>query len=317
MKLIDVHHHIMPPAYMTGVGNERHFRQSGGRIPPLIAQWTPQRAIEAMDESGIGTAVTSISAPGTWFGNIDEGRRLSRVCNEYAAQLARDHKGRFGTFASLPLPDVEGSLAEIDYAFGTLKADGVVLMTSYDNRYPGEKEFAPVFEELNRRKAVVFFHPTAAPCCWNLITDVPDATIEFVFDTVRTVVSLLYSGALHRYPDIKFIFCHYGSAVPLMHTRFCSQFARDKALAERVPEGPVNLLKRLYFDTAGTTGNESLPPLLRLVGTDRILFGTDYPWGALSVKDTVQTLVQQGFSERDMRLVERDNALHLMPGLAL
>jgi predicted TIM-barrel fold metal-dependent hydrolase len=190
----------------------------------------------------------------------------------------------------------------------------VVLMTSYDNKYPGEKQFAPVFEELNRRKAVVFFHPTCAPCCWNLMTDVPDATIEFVFDTVRTAVSLLYSGALHRYPDIRFIFCHYGSAIPLMHTRFTSIFGRDpKLAAERTPEGAVNLLKKLYFDTAGTTGHESLPPLLRLVGPDRILFGTDYPWGSLTVKETVDALAQAGFDEKQFRLVERENALKLLP----
>jgi predicted TIM-barrel fold metal-dependent hydrolase len=316
MRLIDVHHHIMPPAYMTGVGDERHFRQSGGRIPPLVAQWTPQRAIEAMDQGGIETAVTSISAPGTWFGDVEEGRRLSRECNDYAARLAVDHPGRFGTFASLPLPDIEGSLREIEYAFDVLKADGVVLMTSYDNRWPGEKEFAPVFDELNRRKAVVFFHPTAPACCCGLITDVADATIEFVFDTVRTVVSLLSSGTLSRCADTRFIFCHYGSAVPLLHKRFCSPWQWNKKLAERVPEGPVAALRRLYYDTAGNIGQEALGPLLKLVGPQNMLFGTDYPWGALSVADTVNGLLEYGFTPEQVRRVERDNALALMPRLA-
>src|SRR4051812_19870615 len=156
MHRIDVHHHILPPKYLAELTPEKVFHQSG-RIPPA-AQWTPQRSIDAMDESGVVTALTSVSAPGTWFGDVAQGRRLSRECNEYATQLSRDHGGRFGTLASLPLPDVEGSLREIEYALDVLKADGFVLMTSYDNKWPGEKEFAPVFDELNRRKATVLFH---------------------------------------------------------------------------------------------------------------------------------------------------------------
>src|SRR5690606_2187669 len=124
-----------------------------------------------------------------------------------------------GTLVSLPLPDVEGSLREIEYAFDTLKADGVVLMTSYANRWPGEQEFAPVFEELNRRKAVVLFHPTVAPCCEALMTDIPDALVEFMFETVRAVTSMLYSGSFTRYADMRFIVPHCGSAVPLLKAR--------------------------------------------------------------------------------------------------
>jgi 6-methylsalicylate decarboxylase len=314
---IDVHHHIMPPNYVSLVGADRIFRQSAGRVPPAIAAWTPQGAVEVMDKCGIATAITSVSAPGTWFGNVSLGRRVSRDCNEYAARLAGDFPGRFGTLAALPLPDVEGSLREIEYAFDVLRADGIALMTSYDNRWPGEKEFAAVFDELNRRKAVVFFHPTTPECCTGLITNVPDSSIEFLFDTVRTVTSLLYSGTLSRCPDIKFIFCHNGSAVPLLKDRISSRWYMARDLFEPlIPKGPLYELKKLYFECAGSTFPECYAPLLEMVNTRQLLVGTDYPWGRLTVKQTLDGLLKQGFSAKDLKLIERDNALRLFPRFA-
>lgn len=156
---IDIHHHILPPAYLTALGSRLGPQGLFGSPP----EWSPAISIEAMDRNGVRAAITSISAPGVWFGDVAETCKLARACNEYAAQMKRDFPGRFGLFATLTLPDVETSLREIDYAFGTLGADGVVLMTNYDGRYPGEETFRPVFDELNRRKVVVFFHPTTGP----------------------------------------------------------------------------------------------------------------------------------------------------------
>lgn len=311
---IDVHHHIIPPSYISLVGADRVFRQSGGRVPPAIAAWSPAGAVEIMDECGIATAMTSISAPGTWFGDVPLGRQVSRECNEYAAKIAEDFPGRFGTFAALPLPDIEGSLKEIAYAYDVLKVDGVALMTSYDNRWPGEKEFAPVFDELNRRKAVVFFHPTTPDCCLNLITNIADSAIEFLFDTVRAVTSLLYSGTFSRCADTRFIFCHNGSAVPLLKDRISSRWNMDRALFEPlVPNGPMHELKKLYFECAGSTFPECFLPLLQMVTPKNILVGTDYPWGRLSIQQTLKGLREQGFSPAEMRAIERDNALSLFP----
>jgi len=308
---IDVHHHIIPPKYVSELGAERVFHQSG-RIPPA-AQWTVQRSLEVMDRNGIATAFTSVSAPGTWLGNVDQGRRLSRECNEYAAQLAHDFPGRFGILASLPLPDVDGSLKEIEYALDVLKADGFVLMTSYDDKWPGEKRFAPVFDELNRRKAVVLFHPTVCPCCTGLITNVPDATVEFMFDTVRAVTSMLYSGTFSRCSDARFIVPHTGSAVPLLHARIAGLWNWNKELAALVPKGPIHELRKLYYDTALSARPECLDPLLHLVTPENIVFGTDYPWGGMTVSDTVKGLAGYGFSAEALRNVERDNALRLFP----
>ena len=312
-QLIDVHHHIVPPGYDKSAGGQRIKQQSGGRNTSAIDTWTPQKSLGLMDQCGISTAITSVSTPGTWFGNIDESRRLSRACNEYGAQLMRDHPGRFGAFAALPLPDVEGSLREIEYSLDVLKVNGFVLMTSYDNRWPGEREFAPVFDELNRRKAVVFFHPTAPACCQNLITDVVDATIEYMFDTVRAVTSLLYSGTLSRCSDIRFIFSHNGSAVPLLQHRISAPWSMNKAFSERIPKGPQHELKKLFYETAGSTFPESFGPLLNLVTARNILFGTDFPLGRMSMAQTAAGLAGCGFSAEELHMIERGNALGLFP----
>ena len=208
---IDVHHHILPPNYVEIVGDDR--------IGPLILagktpQWTPEMSIEAMDRNGIQTALTSISAPGLWFGETQETIDLCRHCNEYAAEITKDHPTRFGVFASLPLPDVDASLAEIAYALDDLKADGIGLLTSYGNQYPGDPAFAPVFDELNRRKATVYFHPTNAPCN-QCQPEIPAATLDFPFDTTRAVVSLLFNGTFARCQDINFIFSHAGGRDPV------------------------------------------------------------------------------------------------------
>lgn len=312
---IDVHHHILPPGYLAALGADKIFRQAGGVYAGPL-QWTPAGAVELMDRNGIATGIASVSAPGTWFGDVAQGRRVSRECNEYAAKIAQDFPGRFGTFAALPLPDIEGSLKEIEYAYDVLKVDGVALMTSYDNRWPGEKEFAPVFEELNRRKAVVFFHPTTPDCCLNLITNVPDSAIEFLFDTVRAVTSLLYSGTFSRCAETRFIFCHNGSAVPLLKDRISSRWNMDRALFEPlIPNGPMHELKKLYFECAGSTFAECFLPLLQMVTAKNILVGTDYPWGRLSIPQTLKGLREQGFSPAELRAIERDNALGLFPRL--
>jgi predicted TIM-barrel fold metal-dependent hydrolase len=245
---IDVHHHIVPPRYVTDMGLKWVNRHNAPLPLHGPLEWTPERSLAEMDRNGVATAITSLSDPGVWTGDVARSRSVARYCNDYAAQLARDYPGRFGVFASLALPDIEGSLREIEYAFDVLGADGILLMTSYGDKWPGDAAFAPVFDELNRRKAVVYFHPTAAPCCEGLIPDVADAVIEFLFDTVRAVTSLLYSGTLSRCSDIRYVFSHAGSAVPLLARRISRLAPITEAVNPRLPNGALHELQKLYFE---------------------------------------------------------------------
>ena len=151
-----------------------------------------------------------LSPVGFWFGDRQAAVRTARRVNEYAADLVRSHPGRFGLFAIIPLPDTEASLREIEYAYSDLKADGIGLATSYDDKWLGHPEYQPVLEELNRRKAVVFVHPTTPLCCRTLLPDVSPILIEIPQDTARAVTNLLFTGTFARFKDIRFIFTHAG-----------------------------------------------------------------------------------------------------------
>ncbi len=309
--LIDVHHHILPPRYVDVVGDDR--------IGPLILagrtpEWTPEMSVEAMDRNGIRTAVTSVSAPGLWFGDSEETVELCRHCNDYAAGIRRDHPGRFGMFASLPLPDVDASLAEIARAFDDLGADGIGLLTSYGDRYPGDPAFAPVFDELNRRRAVVYFHPTNAPCS-QCQPEIPAATLDFPFDTTRAVVSLLFGGTFARCRGIRFVFSHAGGTVPFLAERI-GRLANLPRFGEQVPDGVLAELRRLHFDTALSANRLAFASLLELAEPGHVLFGSDYPFAPeATMTGSVKALRQLGLEAAVLRGIERGNALALMPGL--
>jgi len=301
---IDVHHHLYPPAYRTALGT----------LSAGLPAWSPQQSIEEMDRGGIATSLLSISSPGVWFGDVPEGRSLARIVNDYGAMTAKDHPGRFGLFAALPLPDIDGSLREIEYALDTLKADGIGLLTSYGDKWLGDAAFAPIWAELNRRKTVVYTHPTTAACCGNLHNDVPAVMIEWATDTTRTVASLLFSGAAARYPDIRWIFSHGGGTMPFLLSRFVYQEATMKGKEQVLPKGLMYELKKFYYDTAQANSAPALAALVKVAPPSQILFGTDYPFRTAA--EVTGGLTAQHFSVRDLGAIERDNALRLLPKLA-
>jgi predicted TIM-barrel fold metal-dependent hydrolase len=308
---IDTHHHIYPPKYLADAGE--HIARATHVHFPRISAWTPSQSLDAMDRDGIATSIVSIS-PSLWFGDIVATRKIAREWNEYAATLARDHAGRFAVFATLPLPDVDAALREIDHALDTLGAVGFGLVTNYGDKWPGDPAFAPVFDALNRRRAVVYFHPTESPAFENILPDVPSPMIEFPFDTTRAIVSLLFGGTFSRCADIRYIFSHGGGALPMLAARIAGIAKNRQDLSARVPNGVIGELKKLYYDIAGI--NHAIPfnAIRELVGTSQLLFGTDYPFWSPQV--AVAVLTDLGVAPADRERIERHNALGLMPALA-
>ncbi len=299
---IDVHHHIAFPTFQAQLKSYKR-----GHAP-----WSLQRSLEDMDKSGIKTSVTSLISPDVWLGDAALARKLAREANDYAARLRTDHPGRFGMFASIPLPDREGSLREIEYAYDTLKAEGIYLITSYDGKYLGDAAFWPVLEELNRRKAVIYTHPLTPACCGKLPTSVPDATIEYAVDTTRTMASLLFTGAAARYPDIRWIFSHSGGVTPFLLSRFQVEEARMKDKS-RLPNGLMHELRKFYYDTAQGNHAGALAALMKIAPVSQVLYGTDFPFrnGA----EVNGGLAHYGFSAAELMAIDRDNALRLIPKL--
>ncbi len=261
-----------------------------------------------MDKNGVATAICGLVQPGVWLGDVQESRSMARYCNEYGAKMVADHPGRFGLFAAIPLPDTEGSLREIDYALGTLKADGIGLMTEFDGKYLGDPAFIPVLEELNRRKAIVYTHPTQPQCCTGLVPGVTVSTIEYATDTTRTIASLVFSGAAERFPDIRFIFSHGGGTVPFLLGRF-----ETLATAKKMPNGAGPQLKKFYYEVAQANHPGALDALLRLAPISNVLFGSDYPLRPVS--EVVEGLSRYEFKPGQRNAIERENALRLLPRL--
>ena len=309
-RLIDVHHHIIPPFYLEE-NRDRIAGSRGGQITPAWLEWTPEKALIAMDQHHVATSVLSLSSPGVWFGDVQGARSTARRSNEYAAELGRKHPGRFGLFAALPLPDPEGSLLEIKYALDVLKADGIGLLTSYGDKWLGDLLYQPVFEELDRRKAVVFVHPTTPTCCQTMMPGVATVVAEVPHDTTRAIISLLYSGTLSRFPNIRFILSHAGGTLPVVAGRIVNY--APPHLAQNAPNGVEYELKRLYYDLAISGNRPAFAALTQLVPMSQILFGSDHPYRHLG--ESAEGMANFGLSAADLRAIGWDNALALLPHL--
>lgn len=310
--LIDTHNHFYPPSYLA-IQKEWESKRN---IPlsAAVYEWTPAKLIELMDKDGIRTAVTSLaSIPGVWLDISPEAaNKLAIVCQEFQAEMRKNYPGRFGIFAPLSMLNVDLTLKEIEYAFDTIKADGINLQTNYGDKWLGDPSYKPVLEELNRRKAVVYVHPVVANCCSRLAIPTFPAVIEVPHDTTRTVTSLLLTGSFTRYPDIKWIFSHAGGTIPMMAGRIAAFYDQNPRFKESAPEGAAAQLAKLYYDTANATSAPAMAALLKLVPASQVTYGTDYPYFPLDQNKNLQKL---GLSAADIRAIENGNAVRLIPRL--
>jgi predicted TIM-barrel fold metal-dependent hydrolase len=308
--LIDIHHHFYPPEMKQALAEER-----GGRLAPMFRDWTPAKMLDEMDRNGVTKSVISLStAPMQWFRSpLEPLRKTLRAINENGARIVADHPGRFGQFAFVSMKDVDGSLTELAYALDTLKVDGIGIATSYGDTWPGDPLFAPIFEELDRRRAVVHLHPIAPNCCGNLVPDVADSWLEYPTDSVRAALSLLFSGALKRFPNIKFIFSHGGGTLPMLVDRVEGLSKSVKNRDSFAPNGIAAELQKLHFDTADATSAPALAAISKFAPVSQLLFGTDFPY--VGIAHNLAGLRSFGLAEADLRAVESQNAVRLMPRL--
>ncbi len=311
---IDVHAHFLPDFYCEALA-KAGLRSVDGGMP--IPAWSAEAMLAMMDRQQIATAMVSLSSPSTHFLPQAGRAALCRQVNEAGRALVDAHPGRFGFFASLPMPDAAAALDEIAFAFDRLGVDGVILETNSDGEYLGSPRFAPIFEELNRRRATVFLHPTSPACFEQVALGRPAPLLEFPLDTTRTIVDLLYSRTLQTNPDLKVIVPHGGAALPALVARIAAfanlPFITPRPLGE---EEVFQTLERLYYDVALSGHPIVLDGLRRIAPVGQILFGSDWPFTPEpGVARNIQQLSASGLSDADLRAIARDNAARVFPRL--
>jgi predicted TIM-barrel fold metal-dependent hydrolase len=307
MGRIDTHSHFVPPEYLDWLHSQSNF-------PGPFIEWRREAAIDFYDQNGIAAGILSISSPGVHLSagqDPDETSRMARMVNDYAAEVVRAAPDRFGFFATLALPDVDGAIAEATHALDQLGADGIVLMTNTDGAYLGAPEFEPLFEFLGERGCVVFVHPTIPAGA--RAAGLSPGVVDFVADTVRCATSIAMSGTLTRHPGLRVILSHGGGFLPYAALRIANM-----VFPGRDPNEGVEEFRRFFFDTALASSEYSLPSLAAFARPGHLTFGTDWPYA--------NTAQASAFTaELDARALTQDaadainfaNAETLFPRLAL
>jgi predicted TIM-barrel fold metal-dependent hydrolase len=314
---IDVHFHAFPPDY-------RAAAVSSGATPLVgkFPDWSVDLALKMMDANGIQTGIMSVTYPGVSFcKSAVEARTIARKTNDYFAELIARRSDRFGGFALLPISeslqdseDLQDAVAEIEYVLDRLKLDGVQLFTCYGGKYLGDPVFEPILEMLNRRHAVVHVHPTLNPLMKQLDIMLPGYILEYVFDTTRAAASLMFSGALDRFPQIRFILSHAGGTLPFLSWRVANTVAPDGPLPQWTPEEILQKLRKFWYDTALSPGPQAMGSLFEVADPAQIVFGSDWPL-ANDKKVAREVAAMSFLSDERKAAIDRGNALPLFPRL--
>ncbi|WP_244289413.1 amidohydrolase family protein [Burkholderia puraquae] len=302
---IDTHHHIVPPTYAAWL-TQRGITAGGLAIP----SWSEEGALDLIDALGIATGIFSVSTPGVHLGDDVEAREKAREVNEFAANIVARYPGRFGFFATLTLPDVEGAITEAKHAFDQLNADGVVLISSVRGTYLGDESWAPLFDELNRRHAVVFVHPGDLPA--EPVPGIPPYAADFLLDTTRAAINIAKSGWLERFPNVRIILSHAGGFIPYAAQRIARVVSPDGSR-----DGGLARLRRFYFDTALSSSPYAMPALLAFADPTHITFGSDWPYAPKSSSLAFTEMLHAFPLTPDQRhAIYRGNAEQLFPRLS-
>ncbi|KAJ5186083.1 Amidohydrolase 2 [Penicillium cf. griseofulvum] len=322
MNRIDVHHHFIPPAYVNA-SNSTPGDPSGWHLP----KWTPESTLSLMASHTTRTAILSLTAPGTSIisNSPVDSATLARQINLYGFQLHQEYPTRFGFFASLPhltSETITSAIEELAYALDILQADGITLYTRYSGTgYLGHIAFAPLWEELNHRKAVVFIHPT------NTASDVqiqpvmvnpnlPQPILDYPHETCRAAVDLITSGTISKNPNVKIILSHGGGTLPILATR-AANLLYDAGLTDITPERFLEQARGFYFDLAlsGNQGNlELLVGKNRFAKTGHVLYGSDFPYAPVETINKYVEMMEDFFAHGgEKEEIARGAAVELFP----
>jgi predicted TIM-barrel fold metal-dependent hydrolase len=306
---IDFHFHLIPQFYQ-----EAAYAAGAGPAIGRYPDWSPELALELMDQNGIAVALTSLAQPGVQFGDPSKAAALARRCNDYARELGVRWPNRFGAFATVPMWDMREATAEIEHALGELKHQGVCLFASYGEKFLGDKHFDPVMEALNARAAVVFVHPALHPSSRKLDLPWPGFVMEYVFDTTRAAVNLVFGGAVERFPRIRFVLAHAGGLMPYFAWRLSISPMIDARLEQLSPADIYARLGRFWYDNALSPTAETLACVERLAPAGQLVFGSDWPFAnARVISEAVKTYEAVAMSRAQRDAIDRGNALSLFP----
>jgi predicted TIM-barrel fold metal-dependent hydrolase len=300
-RIVDVHAHYYPPV-LKALG-----------LPTPMNSWSLQQHLEEMDAAGVTRSLLSLTTPGI-AATGDEGKKLTRESNEYAAKICSEQRGKLAFFAYIQLDDADAALKELEHGLDVLGARGVGLFTSYGNRWLGDPQFDPVFAELERRKAIAYVHPAGPACCSRLIPGVFDTLIEYGTDTTRAIASYIYRGAARRFPNVRMIWSHSGGTMPFLIERFDGA-DRSEAAKKEAPDGFRAAAGRFFYDIAQASNPVATAALRSVVPVNHIVFGTDYPFR--TPLDHVTALQAGGvFNRSELRGVYRANVEQFLPALS-
>jgi predicted TIM-barrel fold metal-dependent hydrolase len=311
-RRIDVHFHLIPQFYKDAV-----YAAGSGPAIGRYPEWSPERALELMDQSGIETALTSLAQPGVQLGDQKASAALARRCNDYAAELIARWPRRFGGFGTIPMGEPRDAVSEIEHCLDRLKLQGVCLFASYGENFLGDPKFDPVLAALDARDAVVFIHPALHPSSRNLALPWPGFMMEYLFDTTRAVVNLVFSGAIDRFPRIRWVLPHAGGVVPYFAWRLSVSPMIDSRLPQLSQEDVYARLRNFWYDNALAPTPETLACVKEVALPERVVFGSDFPFAnARVIAEAVRTYEAVPLADARRQAIDRDNALALFPQFA-
>jgi predicted TIM-barrel fold metal-dependent hydrolase len=308
-RRIDFHFHLIPPFYRDAV-----YEAGGGPAIGRYPDWSPQMALDVMDQNGTEIALLSLAQPGVQFGDPVKALDLARRCNDYASQLKANWPRRFGALAVVPMWDLAEAVDEISRALDQLKLEGACLFASYGERFLGDPAFDPVLKALNDRDAVVFVHPALHPSSRNLALPWPGFVMEYLFDTTRAAVNLVFGGTINRFARIKFVLAHAGGLIPYFAWRLSVSPMIDSRMEPLSRDEIYRRLRCFWYDNALAPAPETLACLKAIAAPDRLVFGSDWPFASINViAEAARTYEGIAMSPAQRASIDRGNVLTLFP----